>query len=218
MKLIEITDLHGNYSVIPRLVGRLKIERADLVIICGDITHFGTVGAAKAIINKFSGDWKLLFIPGNCDPPELINLEKIGNALNIHEKVVQLYGFDFIGVGGAPITPFMTPIEFEEDYYNEVFDELREKMGKNKAILCSHCPPYGTKIDVTYRGQHVGSKKVREFILENENIVLSLNGHIHEASGIDYLGEVKLVNPGPAKNGFYAVIELDDLSVEIKKV
>jgi len=44
---------------------------------------------------------------------------------------------------------------------------------------------------------HVGCKSIREFIEEN-NILLSVCGHIHETfGGANHIGRTLVVNPGP---------------------
>ncbi len=39
---------------------------------------------------------------------------------------------------------------------------------------------------------------------------LVLCGHIHEARGVAKLGETTVVNPGAARDGHAALVELDD--------
>jgi Icc-related predicted phosphoesterase len=77
-------------------------------------------------------------------------------------------------------------------------------------ILCSHAPPAGTACDRLGTGLHVGSSVIRAFV-EKEQPDLVLSGHIHESRGVDEVGKSCVVNPGPAMNGHYAVVEVDDM-------
>ncbi|MBS7654873.1 metallophosphoesterase, partial [Candidatus Bathyarchaeota archaeon] len=45
---------------------------------------------------------------------------------------------------------------------------------------------------------------------------LTLCGHIHEAKGADKIGETLIVNPGPSKQGNYAIIDVLDGSIDVK--
>ncbi|MBI3766704.1 MAG: YfcE family phosphodiesterase, partial [Ignavibacteriales bacterium] len=60
----------------------------------------------------------------------------------------------------------------------------------------------------------VGSSSVRKFI-EKHQPDLAVCGHIHEARGQDSLEKSKIVNCGPAVNGYYAVVEIHH-SIEIR--
>ena len=64
----------------------------------------------------------------------------------------------------------------------------------------------------------MGNLAVRRYIEERQPL-LSIHGHIHEDRGVDLLGDTVLVNPGPLKEGYYAVAELDrTVKVELKRV
>jgi len=75
-------------------------------------------------------------------------------------------------------------------------------------IFCPHAPPYGTACDRLRSGEHVGSTAVRALV-DREQPDLVLCGHIHEARGEDRVGRTRIVNPGPAAAGHYAVVEIE---------
>ena len=70
MKIIALTDLHGKTGILKPLSAQLKT--ADLVVLCGDITHFGRKKEIANIIAQL-GDLNpaLLAVSGNCDYPEV---------------------------------------------------------------------------------------------------------------------------------------------------
>jgi len=43
----------------------------------------------------------------------------------------------------------------------------------------------------------------------SKNPILSIHGHIHEARGIDKIRNTTILNSGPLRNGYYAVIEFN---------
>ena len=44
-------------------------------------------------------------------------------------------------------------------------------------------------------------------------------GHIHESPGKDMIGNTMIINPGPAMDGYYGIIEItgSKVSAEIKR-
>ncbi|MGC8647756.1 MAG: metallophosphoesterase family protein [Candidatus Micrarchaeia archaeon] len=162
---------------------------------------------------------RLYIMPGNDD------YEEVGKFLEEHssdviipidQKVVDAEGYDLLGYGYSNITPWHTPREKDED---SIYKDLEKLAGgiDSKSIFAIHVPPYGTKIDKAPRLDKemrqvmnlgdmdyapVGSKSVRRFIEEHAPIV-GLHGHVHEASGIDFIkakngSEVPVINPGSA--------------------
>ncbi|MBQ1197858.1 MAG: metallophosphoesterase family protein, partial [Spirochaetaceae bacterium] len=75
-------------------------------------------------------------------------------------------------------------------------------------ILITHNPPKDTKTDMISGGIHVGSEKVRSWIEEHKPFFV-VTGHIHESFGIDYIGEIPVINPGALCEGNYVVLEVE---------
>ena len=223
MRIYAITDIHGYFTAVVKQRRNILKTKPDVVIIIGDIVHFGSINQVSAILKYLSfEDIPTFFIPGNCDPRELLNVDIIRTCRNIHEKNVEMNNFVIVGFGGSNITPFNTLIEFNE---NEIYDRLKSSIDASdyrdkKLILVTHVPPYGTKLDITFMHQHVGSKSVKR-IIEEYQPLLSIHGHIHEAQGYDYIGRTLIINPGPASRGFYANIiieEKDKIDFSIERV
>jgi len=71
-------------------------------------------------------------------------------------------------------------------------------------IFVSHCPPYGTPLDMLFSGQHVGSVSVREFVetwSDRGFLLASFHGHIHESPEVSgsirtTIGSSVCINPG----------------------
>jgi len=97
----------------------------------------------------------------------------------------------------------------EEELKGLLERNLSELTVDDRVVLVSHMPPANTSVDVTYSGRHIGSSSIREFI-ERVRPILVLCGHVHEAPGIDRIGETIIVNPGPARDGRCAIANLDE--------
>ena len=116
----------------------------------------------------------------------------------------------FFGASASPPTPFRTPHEVSEDALASLaragFTDVASAPLK---IFVPHAPPYGTECDKLRSGEHVGSQALRTFV-EREQPDLVLCGHVHEARGEDQLERARIVNPGPALDGHYAVVEIGE--------
>jgi len=216
MRLIVGSDFHGNEAMVERFVVKAEEEHAEIMLICGDITNFGTLREATRLLSYFTRlGIPVLFVPGNCDPPSLLGVDLEGVRC-IHGGTASYGDVTFLGIGGSPPTPFHTPFEIEE---KEIMAELNHAaeslIDDRQVILLSHAPPRDTRLDRTGFGLHVGSVSVRRFI-EDKRPSLVFCGHIHEAKGKDRINETIIVNPGPARHGDYALatVEGGDIIVE----
>jgi Icc-related predicted phosphoesterase len=204
MKILVGTDFHGKEAVFEGFAEKAEEERADVLVICGDITHFGTLQEAKRLLSLLTGlRLPVLFVPGNCDPQSLAGVDVEG-ARCIHGKNVSYGDITFLGVGGSPPTPFRTPFEMSEETLMKTLARASSNLPANLwTVLVSHAPPYGTRLDQASLGHHAGSRSVRKFIEERSPSIVFC-GHIHEGKGEDRINGTIIVNPGPARHGDYA--------------
>ncbi|MEM1585967.1 MAG: metallophosphoesterase family protein [Candidatus Bathyarchaeia archaeon] len=219
MKIIAGTDFHGSRGAIEAFAKNIRQHGVDLAVMCGDITNFGTVEEARILLGTLTeNSAPIIFVPGNCDPPSLINL-RLNGLTCIHGEVFLYNNLAFVGLGGGAISPFNTPFEMSEEEIAGILHKCSENLRRLEQqaciILVSHTPPKNTRLDRTFLGVHAGSISVRKFIEENKPILV-LCGHIHEAKGSDRIGNSIIVNPGPAKQGNYALITLEDGEVKVE--
>jgi uncharacterized protein len=199
MKFLVLSDIHGRVKVI-RFANRLLRDMSlDGVIVLGDITHFGPPSWASEFLSQLTKP--SYAIPGNCDPQGTLQ-EIEGAAISLHRKKVRLDGWTLGGHGGSNPTIFNTPNEMPEE---EIENGLRPIMEKGM-VLVVHCPPLGT-LDMTSVNRHAGSVAIARLVEEFRPRVV-LSGHIHEARGIVEKEGTLYMNPGAAKDGLSAVIEL----------
>lgn len=200
MRIIALGDIHMNPGDVKNIPG---IRSAELIIITGDITNYGSRKDAEEIINTLlTMNSNILGVAGNLDQPDVARyLEDIG--VSLHGKGEIINGLGIVGLGGSNFTPFKTPYEFSEQELASLLAQGISRVGETKDhILVSHAPPFQTKTDRLLNGAHVGSTAVRAYI-EQQQPLLCLTGHIHESRGLDYIGRTLILNPGMIKDGGY---------------
>lgn len=208
MKILAMGDIHGQCQ---NIFNYLQKNGVDLIILTGDITHFGPAKLGEDILNEICAyNIPTLAIPGNCDQTCIFGEIENSNAINIHDKTLIIKNIGICGFGGSNITPFDTPLEFAEvQIYQELEKLMKQIEDQEIKILVTHAPPYDTKADLLPSGEHVGSESVRK-IIEEFQPSLNICGHIHESKTIEKLGNTIIVNPGESSKGFASIIEINE--------
>jgi len=221
MRILVIADIHNDIENLLSLLDKAeKISPYDLVIAIGDFTDvnlpkgFTTKDIGKIILEILkSKKVPILATPGNFDR-DLIEVFKNEDVL-IHGNGKTIGDVGFYGYGGAK-TPFNTPLEPSED---EIYQGLKRGWEEVKSakvkIQITHVPPLQTKLDLISSGLHVGSEAVRKFIEEKQPHA-AVCAHIHEARGIDRIGNTQIINPGRFPEGYAGLIEIDEKTGNVK--
>jgi len=210
MKILATADFHGSLEASKQAALKAKSIGADIVVICGDITHFGSVKDAEKILSPLTRlKLPILYVPGNCDSPSLLEKEVEG-AQCMHGKCQTIGNLSFIGAGSIPadrVHP--SPLDVsDEEILGALTQGLKQCESSSRLVVIAHSPPINTKLDITYFGGHVGSSSLRRFIEQTQPSVVFC-GHIHEARGIDYIGKTVVANMGPARHGYCAVTDFN---------
>jgi len=213
MDILAISDLHnkvGNISAISK-----ELAKADIVLIAGDITNFGGGKHARQMISEIQKyNDNILAVPGNCDPPS-VDKYLTSKNLSLHCNLVELDGIKFMGLGGS--IPTASP-DGEENFGISLAALEKQLSPGDRSILVTHQPAHGTKLDSVDGSRHSGCMAIRDFIVKNQPI-LAVSGHIHEAIGIDTIGQTTLINPGPISRGTYGYITIGDrVNAEIRAI
>ncbi len=215
MKVLAVSDFHGSMEASRKTASKAEKTHADVIVVSGDITHFGSVQDARELLLPLVKlQLPVFFVPGNCDPPSLTEIN-MKNARCIHGSCETYDNAIFAGVGSCPITPFYTPFEVTEESIMVLLNQsTMQCRPRSWLILVSHTPPKNTKLDAAFIGEHVGSSSVRKYI-EDKQPDIVFCGHIHEARGIDHVGNTIVVNPGPARHSQCAVANIKE-KIEVK--
>lgn len=218
MRLLLITDIHGDIEKLEKIVDKNDVEA---VLCAGDLSDANEFSNyeenLEEVLDVFEKQGLMTkTVPGNMDPEEKCVKELIQRRMNIHKKIASFDDFEAVGFGGG-ITPFGTPFEPDEKEIKSALETLYGRMKSERKFGVIHQPPANTKLDIA-DGDHVGSEEVRNLI-EEKDFELILTGHIHESRGKDNLKGTKIVNPGPVLEGYYAVADTENgLDIEMKQL
>lgn len=213
-KLLVLADIHGRYEKIALL--RPLLPDFDAVVLAGDITHFGGRDEAVEVLMALELLSRPVFaVHGNCDQPAVREVLS-QRGISVHGCSRQLKGLLFAGAGGSLGWSGATPGEVGEAAFAASLEQAAADLKDgSRLILVTHQPPWGTALDVQGGTRHTGSRTIRSFI-EDYQPLLAVSGHIHEARGIDRLGDTVLVNPGPLRSGCYAAVAITDKEVQVR--
>ena len=209
MRILAFTDFHGNPDAYQRAGKLIQTGNWTCVIVAGDIVNHDPEAAKQRLTELASAGVPLLFVPGNMDNPALGDWSGTNSVHALHGRCTTIAGDNYAGLGGAPLGAGVTPFEIPDAQAEQLLNGSMADFKKGPLVLVSHCPPKDTKIDLVPGGDHIGSSVVRRFVEKFKPAVV-ISGHVHEARGLDSIGETQLVNTGPAKTGNCAEITLEN--------
>jgi uncharacterized protein len=218
MRILTISDIHGQYKDF----SLEKLPEADVILVAGDLTNYGMrppfsyqLQAEREL--EMARNWfeqlhqhcpRILWVQGNHDidmPDDF--LEPF--AQNIRDQTITLLDptaapgglgsleFDdqSVSVRGVSLTcAFDKPYLAEQWAFttvNPLADSSAFDFGYHD-IIVSHGPPLNC-LDRTKFGQHIGSPALQQHVLKHQP-KLVVCGHVHEAAGIQALGQSMIVN------------------------
>ena len=201
MKFLVISDLHQKRSALKWINRNIINYKVDATLFLGDVTDFGTYEDAIDILKNIKSE--VYFIPGNCDPIDIS--DKVSDIVHsVHGRSFELEGIHFACLGGSNPTIFNTPFELSEEEIKAKLTPISEK----GMVLMTHAPSYGV-LDEIPSGLNVGSTAIKDIVKEFHPIV-ALSGHIHESAGIKKIEGTLFMNPGPAKDGYSALLTIEN--------
>ena len=198
MKILAISDVHGDAAFMREMAEKGEKEKVDLVIIAGDILELD--GWTEGMIKPFKKKGlEVAIIPGNHEGMAEIN------SIVEHYKVKNLHGYSLkfgdVGIFGCGYADIMRTLP-EEEFFSTL-KRAHDSLGNvKKKLMVTHVQPNDSIIGLKIPGW--GSSGVRKAIEEFKPEV-HICGHIHETQGIEEkIGSTTVINVG--KSG--KIIEL----------
>ncbi len=191
MKILAAADIHGDLSLVDKLVMKAKSEAVDSVILAGDL--FKNNQEPFEVVGRFSSlNIPVFLIPGNHEALSTVDfVAKIYGAVNLHGYAVKTDNIGFFGVSAVNIGPFIHDSESRmEALLKKSFEYIKDV---DKKILVTHIPPSNSVIEKF--SPFVSGSKIVEKVIRELQPDIAISGHIHEASGIEEkIGKTKVIN------------------------
>jgi Icc-related predicted phosphoesterase len=206
-RIVILGDIHDLQERLAASLDLLPEETTDLALLAGDVgidppwtspareenraAHDDSMVRTVRHVEQRLG-CPVLFVPGNHDLQHPVaSLDRY----NCDRRAVGIAGINIVGFGGAGPTPFGFPYEWSENEAEAILEGCLSGWEENLDIFLSHSPPVNCTLDVTNRGEHVGSAAVRKW-LACVRPKLFICGHIHEAWGVEEVEGVPCLNAG----------------------
>ncbi|MEK6969195.1 MAG: metallophosphoesterase [Nanoarchaeota archaeon] len=198
MKILALSDVHGDVNFMKEMAEKGAREKVDLVIIAGDLLSFDE--HKDGLIKHFKDKGlEVAILPGNHEGLAETNfiIEKYG-LKDIHGYVltkgdVGIFGCGYGDVGFHQLT--------EEEFFGTLKKAHNSLQNVKKKIMVTHVQPSDSILGL---GMFPGSSGVRKAIEEFKPDI-HICGHVHETQGIEeMIGKTRVINVG--KSG--KIIEL----------
>ncbi len=191
MKILALSDLHGDRALVKEMAELGAKEKVDLVLLAGDLAD--NQGKIDMMVGPFkSKGLEVGVLPGNHEGLAEIGflVEKYG-ARNLHGYVLKKGDVGFFGCGYGDIGIHQLA---EEDFF-DTLKRAHDSLGKvKKKIMVTHVQPDKSLLSLNLPGW--GSSGVRKAIEELQPD-LHLCGHVHETHGIEeMIGKTRVINVG----------------------
>jgi Icc-related predicted phosphoesterase len=213
LRVAAIGDLHVQEdSVAPyrELFGEIS-GRADVLLLCGDLTNFGKTSEAEILAEDIRAcTIPVLGVLGNhdyeCGQPEKVCEILHGSGMTVlDEQAVEIHGVGFAGVKGfiggfgrGELAPFGEPIV--KAFVDEAVREARKlenalrTLRTERSVAVLHYSP----VTDTLEGeppeifQYLGAQRLAEPIDRFEHVKAIVHGHAHHGT---YEGRTPLGKP-----------------------
>lgn len=198
MKILALSDIHGDKKFVEEMAEKGQKENVDLVVIAGDLIGFD--GNINGLIGPFKKNGlEVAVMPGNHEGMAEINfLIERYKLKNLHGYCIKKGDVGIFGCGYGDIGPFQLT---DEDFFKTLQKAHDNLSDVKKKILVTHVQPSDCLIGL---GMFPGSTGVRKAVEEFKPDV-HICGHIHETEGIEEkIGDTRVINVG--KSG--KIIEL----------
>ena len=204
MKALLFSDIHGGREFLEKLPS--MIQYYEVILCAGDLTDFGwPEGFVEKLDEVFEGT-TCFWVSGNNDIGQDYQYQ-LKNMQNIDGKIIEYQGHKFAGLGGS-----------YQNYEAQNFGPslIGKDTNLSDCILLSHIPP---SVKLKYSASDVTCPTNNETMKQLDNAPLAhICGHLHSPAGVACLGPTKIIKLAPAKQGNYAELDMEDLTIKFLKI
>ena len=193
MKILALSDVHGDVSFMEEMAEKGAKEKVDLVILAGDILNFDEI--QQGLVGPFKKKGlEVAVVPGNHEGMAEVNflVEKYG-AKNLHGYSMRFGDIGIFGCGYGDEGSGLHILN-DEQFFNTLKQAHDSLEGVKKKLMVTHVQPNDSIIGLKHPTW--GSSGVRK-ALEEFKPDLHICGHMHETHGIEeIIGKTRVINVG----------------------
>ena len=209
MRLVCISDLHGNRPVLPP---------GDLLLVAGDLTETGTRAQVATMLRWLSNCHHLytdgiVMIAGNHDflfqndPLVAKQMCEDTGITYLCESECIVNG---LKIWGSPYCQRFNHWAFMYDKYMEY--RIWDRIPEDTDVLVTHEAPMGI-LDSTEEGHHLGSEFLRLAVIDRVKPRLHIFGHIHSGYGTIEINGTRFVNASYCNAEYEPINEPQEVEV-----
>ena len=190
MKILALSDVHGDRSFIKRMAEKGAKEKVDLVILAGDLVDHE--GSPEGLVGPFKEKGlEVAVMPGNHE-----GLAEIGFMVDTY-GVKNLHGYVWkkgdVGIFGCGYGDIGIHQLTEKEFFSTLNQAHESVKNMKKKIMVTHVQPSDSVLGL---GVFPGSTGVRKAIDEFQPDV-HICGHVHETHGVEeIIGKTRVINVG----------------------
>lgn len=187
MRILAMSDLHGNHEIYERIPGLTDRHRADALVLAGDL--LGAAPGFTSIEDAQEADAAailpilqrvtvpIICIMGNDDMIELKPTTQ--HVRLVHGRRVEFGDFNFVGYQYS--LPFMAGV-FEKPEVELARDlAALEPLMDEGTVLVTHSPALGS-LDLGMMGEPIGSPSILR-VVQSRKVRAHIHGHAHSSFG-----------------------------------
>lgn len=191
MRILALSDIHGDKTFIQKMALKAIQEKVDLVILAGDLVD--STGSSEGIVGPFrKAGLEVALIPGNHEGMAEINflVEKY-KAKNLHGYALKMGNVGIFGCGYGDVGIH----QLDDDNLFKTLKKGHGYLADSKfKVMVTHVQPKGSILNLN--NDHWGSSGVRKAV-EELKPDLHICGHVHETHGIEeVIGSTRVINVG----------------------
>ncbi|MEW5896881.1 MAG: metallophosphoesterase [Nanoarchaeota archaeon] len=191
MKILALSDVHGDVSFMKEMAEKGASGQVDLVVIAGDI--LGSETHKEGLVQPFKEKGlEVAIVPGNHEGMATINfMVERYKARNLHGYSLKIGDVGLFGCGYGDIGIHQLD---EKDFFTTLKKAHDSLQKVKKKVMVTHVQPSESILSLKVSGW--GSSGVRKAIEELKPDV-HICGHVHETHGIEeVIGKTRVINVG----------------------
>ena len=203
-RLYAVADIHAGNRAFETIRSVIMEHRPDALVVAGDMAGHALWGKKSVIGRLAAMPIPVFAVRGNTDSKDMERIINRSSGIkSLHLSSIEFGKAKLVGVSGTLALPFASRIALRQ---RELFLALTNMVGPD-TILVAHPPPRGCR-DGVLGHFSAGCSALAELVERNQPLLV-LCGHIHENTGTAFMGKTLVVNCALGRGCKGALVDID---------